>query len=421
MKKYNNINSAGFALHFPMLLKYWADERDPNKIGRTSKKKIRFICENNREIFISPHYISKLKDIFLPFQKVKSENRIHILRPDIEKFYDKQKNTLPFNKITTGMNIDLHFKCEKGHYFSKKAKHLVGYSTLNCMICAGRDLSYDNRLDIYDPLLLKEWDFHKNKETPDMFPYNSNKKVWWKCENNHSWKAAISERTGTRYKNKPATKCPYCYTFSKSRLELIIFSELHQFFSHVTSGEKILDKEVDIFIKDLNLAIEYDGAYFHKNKYKKDKEKNNILEENGFSVLRIREKGLRRINPIDYIFNPENDIFEPIEYILKYILKHYNFNRKKEIEIRKYLNKKESTNLKFFNKILYRNKISKITCPVKISCYSDKNKLPIHYYGNGSGFKATWECPSCKHNWQSRISQSKIICPSCKCSLAEHC
>ncbi len=421
MKKYNNNKSAGFALHFPMLLKYWADERDPNKIGKTSKKKIRFICENNHETFVSPHCISKLKNISLPCKECRPENRIHILRPDVKKYYDVQKNKYPFEKITTGMNHDLYFKCEHGHSFKKKPKHLVGYSTLQCMVCSGRDLSYDNRLDIHNPLLLKEWDFHKNKETPDMFPYNSNKKVWWKCDRNHSWQASISERTGTRYKNKPATKCPYCYTFSKSRLELIIFSELHQFFQKVYSGEKIHDKEIDIFIDDINLAIEYDGEYFHRKKYKKDKEKNEVLNNNNISVIRIREKGLRRINPTDYIFNPEDDVFKPIEYILRYILKNYNLDRKNEIQIRKYLNNKESTNINFFNNILYQNKISEITCDVKIHCYSDKNNLPIHYYGNGSGHKAIWECPSCNHNWKSRISHSKKRCPKCKCNLAEFC
>jgi very-short-patch-repair endonuclease len=36
-------------------------------------------------------------------------------------------------------------------------------------------------------------------------------------------------------------------------------------------------KEIDIFIKDINLAIEYDGATFHKNK-ELDLEKNNLIK-----------------------------------------------------------------------------------------------------------------------------------------------
>ena len=39
----------------------------------------------------------------------------------------------------------------------------------------------------------------------------------------------------------------------------------------------------------LNLAIEYDGSYFHKNKVKKDEEKNLQLNNYGVFVIRIRD------------------------------------------------------------------------------------------------------------------------------------
>ena len=50
--------------------------------------------------------------------------------------------------------------------------------------------------------------------------------------------------------------------------------------------------EIDIYIPSLDMAVEYDGSYWHKSKVDSDNKKNGILNENGFSVLRIREFGL---------------------------------------------------------------------------------------------------------------------------------
>jgi hypothetical protein len=56
------------------------------------------------------------------------------------------------------------------------------------------------------PELLKEWDFEKNKVSPDNLLSNSAIKVWWKCSKNqkHKWQAILYSRTRNKY------GCPYC-------------------------------------------------------------------------------------------------------------------------------------------------------------------------------------------------------------------
>jgi len=55
-----------------------------------------------------------------------------------------------------------------------------------------------------NPKLTKEWHPTKNgKLTPYDVTCFSHKKVWWKCKNNHIWKAIISNRSN-------GNKCPYC-------------------------------------------------------------------------------------------------------------------------------------------------------------------------------------------------------------------
>lgn len=52
--------------------------------------------------------------------------------------------------------------------------------------------------------LVKEWDTKKNGMlTPYMFSEHSGERVWWICNNNHSWQAAISLRTR-------GSGCPFC-------------------------------------------------------------------------------------------------------------------------------------------------------------------------------------------------------------------
>ncbi len=55
--------------------------------------------------------------------------------------------------------------------------------------------------------ILSEWDYDKNKDVNPMnITYASNKKFWWKCQNNpkHNWLSAINNRTHQK------SSCPYC-------------------------------------------------------------------------------------------------------------------------------------------------------------------------------------------------------------------
>jgi very-short-patch-repair endonuclease len=50
-------------------------------------------------------------------------------------------------------------------------------------------------------------------------------------------------------------------------------------------------KELDIFIPSLNLGIEFDGDYWHtkEDAKEKDERKNQLCEEKGIRLLRIKE------------------------------------------------------------------------------------------------------------------------------------
>ncbi len=67
-----------------------------------------------------------------------------------------------------------------------------------------RQSLYDYCVSFGKESLIKSWDNEKNAPmTPREISYGSNKKVWWKCENGHSFAAPPFSRTA-------GSGCPYC-------------------------------------------------------------------------------------------------------------------------------------------------------------------------------------------------------------------
>ena len=52
--------------------------------------------------------------------------------------------------------------------------------------------------------LLKEWDYENNGLHPGKVGRGSDKKIWWKCEDNHRWQAPVHSRVIKK------SGCPYC-------------------------------------------------------------------------------------------------------------------------------------------------------------------------------------------------------------------
>ena len=142
-----------------------------------------------------------------------------------------------------------------------------------CPFCAGRKPSKGYNFAVVYPDLLKEWDYEKNRRSPEEYTPQSNYSVWWKCIKGHGWKSQINNRANGR-------NCPEC-NIKSSRAEIRILTELMTCFPNVLSRRKIEGFEVDIFLPDLGVGIEYDGSYWHSDKHELDVKKQNSLEGAG--------------------------------------------------------------------------------------------------------------------------------------------
>ncbi len=95
------------------------------------------------------------------------------------------------------------WKCSKGHEWQASISHRSQGS--GCPYCSGRyAVKGENDLQTINPILAKEWNYERNNGlTPmDVLP-NSNKMVWWKCNEGHEWQARINSRNSEN-------GCPYC-------------------------------------------------------------------------------------------------------------------------------------------------------------------------------------------------------------------
>ena len=164
-----------------------------------------------------------------------------------------------------------------------------------------RIVNEKNSLAAKFPHLLKEWHWEKNQEL-GISPYEigpgSNTKVYWTCKKHTPYEASVGNRT---HKTHP-TGCPKCKS-QTSKNELRIYFELKSIFGNVEHRVKDFGSEIDIYLPDHRLGIEYDGARFHKNKTVKDTKQIHDLELNNIKLIRVREKPLSKLG--------ENDLSVP--------------------------------------------------------------------------------------------------------------
>jgi very-short-patch-repair endonuclease/DNA-directed RNA polymerase subunit RPC12/RpoP len=401
---------------YPHLMKYWDYKRNkklPEEVhsgGRICP--VYFICDKGHSFQREPSVIKKSKDKGIKCPKC----NINLFKdefPYLVKYWDYKKNKIKLEDLTKGSREICYFICDKGHEMSKKASLFTKKNNqkLFCDTCSGFNVISETKLENTYPEVAKEYDLDKNREPLSEVSCNSNKDYWWKCEYKHSWKARVRNRTGS-FDDREGHRCPYCWSHMFSRNETIIFSELHQFFKNVVSAQKVEGKLIDIFIKDFNLAIEYDGSYWHKD-LNRDKIKNKLFKENGLLTLRVREYPLKKLEKQDVVYSLKDNLFDVIEYILNFIMDNYKIKKSLKDKINLYLKNKKATNYDFFESIKDQYKVKQITNPILFNDFDkEKNSLPLHYYGVGSGYKAFWRCNKCGIEYKKTI-KNKNRAPDC--------
>jgi very-short-patch-repair endonuclease len=348
-----------------------------------------------------------------------------VLFPKLSHEWHPIKNgKLTPQQVTKGYDKKVWWICSKGHEWKTspnsrtriKKKNNRTYFGSNCPFCSGLRVTPNKTIKVLFPELVKQWHPTKNGDLkPEHFAQSSNKKIWWFCSKGHEWKTRIVQRTIGR-------NCPKC-SFQSSKPEFRILSELETLFKKVDSRYKFKEVEIDIFIKDINVGIEYDGSYYHKNKESRDRKKNNFLNRHSIKLIRVRKTPLKKLNNYDIVVQEDELNKKDLNRIVNTI---YNFcNKEQKILINKYLKHKS-----FINNKLYRKYLSYFPKPIPQKSLSSfnikflnewnyKKNFPLkpEFFSKGSNEKVWWLC-SKKHEWQMPIKSrtrhgKEQNCPYC--------
>ncbi len=366
------------------------------------------------------------------------------------------------------------WRCCNGHEW--KARIADKNRGNGCPYCSGRyAIKGKSDLQTVNPSLAKEWSYEKNGDLrPEHFTPNSNKKVWWKCSEDHEWRASINSRNY-------GCGCPYCSgrvaIKGKSDLQTvnpIIAKEWHYEKNgdlrpeHFTpnSNKKVwwkcskghewqsviknrskgrgcpicgaerntsypeyavifyLEKygletihtykengyELDIFIPSKRVAVEYDGSYWHECKTEHDLNKNFWCKKNGIKLYRIRE-GLESLNDSSLDYVVQTKQ-KDLSEILKKVLSEI-IGMDIDVDLKK--DAVAIENLREFteknNSILFLNpKLAKEWN------YEKNGKLKPEHFAANSNKQVWWMCDN-GHEWQASIANRNKGrgCPYCAC------
>ena len=403
-KRVNQRNS--FKSNYPKIAKNWHPTKNgnlkPEDFTLGSSKLVFWKCLKNhsyqRTIKEQVKRNGKCQTCF------KEENNFQNKFPTLSLEWHPTKNSNIFpSEVSYGSKKRVWWKCPKSDLHDYFVSPNYRSSGTGCPFCGGKKVCADNNLEYLYPNIASEWHPSKNGNLkPNQILSKTDKSYYWLCPKNHVYKARCADRTGK------LSGCPRC-TRQSSEPEIRILTECMYIFKNVISRHKIDGVEVDIFIPEFNLAIEYDGSFFHKNSKEKDLTKNKFLKSNSIHLIRVRHHPLTKLSHNDLIV--KNEILKKLD--LNIIIKEISkFSKTQNIDkIKEYM-----TKTKFLNDKLFRKYISYFPSP-----FPDKSLLITHpdiskewdYKGNfplkpdnftyGSRQSVLWLCKK-GHSYPSTIS-----------------
>jgi hypothetical protein len=344
---------------------YFNNEITPNDIRSTSIKKFWWKCQKGDDHIFQARVADMTRNDrrkktcpICSGRMVVISNSLKTLEPKLsEEWHQSLNDELSPINVTCVSSKRVWWKCPKGEDHVWKAMIKDRVNGAGCSICSNLKIVKSNSLQTLNPKLAKEWHPTKNGNlTPSEVGEGSAKKVWWKCSKgeDHEWKAMVLSR-------KSGRNCPFCSLTPQSKQELTITFELMKLFKNIDPkglkaklGGRL--RAIDIFIPKLNLCIEFDGSYWHKDKRDIDKIKSEMLFEEGFKLIRVREEPLEKLYDTDVISKQPYNGKQVTNDILSMIMSIFELDAKLVSKIKEYQSKEGLQNEKgldrYIDKIL---------------------------------------------------------------------
>jgi len=326
--------------------------------------------------------------------------------------YDKNYVLNP-DEVTSGSGQLVWWKCKNGHEWEATVNSRNRGN--GCPYCSGRIATKETSLKIVNPMLSSEWHPIKNGDlTPyDILP-NSTKSTCWLCNSGHEWKAKVA------YRNN-GVGCPICQAESKTSFpEQAILFYLKQYFT-TESRATIEDCEIDIFLNEYNIGIEYDGMFYHSfdSSQNREKRKNSKLRKAGIRLIRIKEVNVPQENDFANLMmycvvdRDQKYISNIVKVLITWICKICNLDNNFQLDIdiaddrqaifEQYIQSKKENSLTFHNPEA-----------AKLWDYEKNYPLTPENISFASNKLFWWKC-SLGHSWEASVNSinRRPNCPYC--------
>ena len=171
--------------------------------------------------------------------------------PDAVLWWDDKRD---ISTVYAKSKYQAAWKCPQcNHRFVRSVRNFS--PRCNCSPVVG-----EGSLVVRAPQLTAEFS-EKNSVNINSLSYNSAKRVLWECPKGHEWEASVYQRVNG------GTGCPECACNGKSRAEEELCNYVIELLGEdaVIANDKsvISPHELDIYVPKRNIAIEYNGVYWH--------------------------------------------------------------------------------------------------------------------------------------------------------------
>ena len=413
----------------PDVAKEWNYDKNngltPAEITPNSGKKVWWKCSEGHEWQASIINRSKRKS-GCPYcsgrKAILGRNDLATTNPKLASEWHPTRNgALKPSDFSAGSSRKVWWQCVNGHEW--QAVISSRSSGRGCPTCgnAQKKITFKNNriaqigslLD-NNPEIAAEWHPTKNGELlPSQVLPNSNQKVWWKCKKGHEWKAVIQHR------NK-GVGCPYCANeLQTSFPEQVLF----YYFSKITNTKNryLLDPrtEIDVFLPNLNIAIEYDGIRFHDSEKAKAKEtrKNKELSKNGITLFRVKEaKDKEDLTDTEYIIYCHYSAnFTYLNDVVRKLLERINCRTNSNYVLDVDVNRDRAVIYSQYIEMEKANSLLIVRPDIAFEWHPTKNHdlQPSHVTPH-SNKVVWWKCAN-GHEWESSVNNrtNRNGCPFC--------
>lgn len=364
-------------------------------------------------------------------------NDLPTTNPDLAREWHPTLNDgLTPSNVSSGSNRKVYWQCPKCNYVwqAKVLNRAIGGR--GCPCCANKvAVKGINDLATTHPEIAKEWYQPLNGNvTPYDVTYGCGKKYNWVCPRGHVYSATVLHRASG------GTECPVCNSGRQTSFaEQALYYYVKQVFpSAINSYKAIFTKgmELDIYIPEVKIGIEYDGVYWHHKKtetYEREQRKYAICKKNGIKLLRVREKRKHEKatdSPAadwNIIYTENNSDKTTLNRIIEEVInrvwseadKNQDYNNcilnidvnRDRFEILAYL------------KGPVKNSVQEVAPElVKEWDYEKNGELKPDMISGGSAQSVHWICQTCGYRWETKIYsrvKNHSSCPKCAHLLLE--